>query len=157
MPDPSALKVVKSMILPVIDYGDTLYSVTNKTLMDQLQAAFDRALKTAYFMDEDKRDVDKLRGKAKVNLLIDRREMHLNSAAFTLSLCNDNIDDRDIRTRAHDGRMLKIIWPRDPLYRRSLEFRLPDTWNNLDIETRNITTVSEFQAWNKKLFLDKCT
>ena len=101
--DDSALKVVKSMILPVIDYGDIIYGTTNKTLLDQVQSAFNRGLKTAYYLDDDKRDIDKLLGKAKVNTLLDRREMHMNTAAFKISQIEANVDTRNIRTRAHDG------------------------------------------------------
>ena len=154
--DASALDVLISLILPVIDYGDIIYGVTTKTLMNQLQSAFERGLKTAYYMDEDRRNVPKLMSKAKVNILSDRRQMHLNTAAFNISSIENNIDIRDIRTRAHDGKLLKVIWPKDPFYRKSLEYRLPTVWNALETDTRNIALKVTFQTWNKKFFLDKC-
>ena len=153
--DISALVVLISLILPVIDYGDIIYGVTTKTLLNQLQSAFERGLKTAYYMDDDRRDVAKLMAKAEVNLLSNRREMHMNMASFNISLLPGNVDQRDIRTRAHDGKLLKVIWPKDPFYRKSLEYRLPIVWNNLKTETRNITLKVPFQTWNKKHFLER--
>ena len=82
--------------------------------------------------------------------------MHINTAAYKLTQVEANLDNRDIQTRAHDGKLLKVTWPKDPLYRRSLEYRLPTAWNDLLVETRNLDNMA-FQAWNKKFYLDKCT
>ena len=62
-----------------------------------------------------------------------------------------------LNTRAQHGKLLKIMWPKDPFYRKSLEYRLADTWNNLTIDTRNLDTFDKFQGWNKQFYLDKCT
>ena len=92
--------------------------------------------------------------KLNVNRLEDRRQMHLNTAAFDLSLDDSHIDKRDIRTRAHDQKLLNINRPINPFYRKSLEFRVPTTWNSFESDTRSIIDKDRFQRWNKKRFKD---
>ena len=80
--------------------------------------------------------------------------MHLSQAAFDLSLNEQWIDGRDIRTRAHDGKLLTIKRPKKNFYRKSLEFRLPTLWNSFKQDTRNIIEKDKFQRWNKKRYKD---
>ena len=148
----SALKVLKCIMLPVIDYADIIHTCTNKTILDRLQNAFERALKTLY--PGDRSGIPALSVKAKVNKLSDRRHMHLLDAAFNLTLDHSNIDDRDIRTRAHDGKHLLVKRPKNPIYRKSLEYRLSTTWNSLKTEPRILETKEEFQRWNQKFHSD---
>ena len=84
----------------------------------------------------------------------DRRTMHLNTAAFDFSMVEVNIDSRDIRTRAHDERLVKIIRPKNPFYRKSYEFRVSSLWNSFDNEIRAHTEKDKFQRWNKKRYKD---
>ena len=148
----SSEKVLRNMILPSIDYGDIIYSVTSKTVLEGLQYAFNRGLKTTY-RNEEFHVVPSLR-KLKVSRLQDRREMHLYTAAFDLSTNESWIDNRDIRTRAHDQKMLIVNRPKNPFYRKSLEFRVPTLWNSFTNETRSIADKDRFQRWNKKRFKD---
>ena len=148
LPKHAALKVVKCMILPVIDYADTIYMVTTATLLKNLQNAFNRGLKTAYMNQRD--TIESLQRESKIGTLERRRIMHMNSASFKASLDNNLIDPRDIRTRAHDARMLVVNRPRDPFYRRSLEYRLATNWNDLHHTTRVIDNKVTFHGWNNK-------
>ena len=152
IPQKASEKVLKCMIFPAIDYGDLLYGITTKTILENLQYAFNRGLKTT-FKDEEFHVEPCLR-KLQVNKLEDRRNMHLNTAAFDLSQNDSYIDNRDIRTRAHDQKLLKIKRPINPFYRKSLEFRVPTTWNSFDNDTRSIIDKDRFQRWNKKRFKD---
>ena len=136
------------MILPVIDYADTIYMVTTATLLNNLQNAFNRGLKTAYMNQRD--TIESLQRESKVGTLEKRRLMHLNTASFNLSLEEDCIDNRDIRTRAHDARMMVVKRPKDAFYRKSLEFRLSTNWNDLHHTSRALDTKVAFQTWNFK-------
>ena len=140
------------MILPTIDYGDTLYSVTNQNILENLQYAFNRGLKTTYNNEEF--HVDPCLRKCDVNRLDDRRTMHLNTAAFDFSADVNNLDIRDIRTRAHDEHLVKIVRPKNPFYRKSFEFRVSSLWNSFDNEIRAHTENEKFQRWNKKRYKD---
>ena len=129
----------------VIDYADTIYMTTNKLLLTQVQNAFNRGLKTAYMNHWD--TIESLQRESKVGTLEKRREMHLNMASFDFSTKEVNIDVRDIRTRAHDARMVLVRRPLDPFYRKSIEFRVATNWNSLKNETRLIDTRTKFHSW----------
>ena len=148
----SSAKVLTCMILPTIDYGDTLYNVTNLNILENLQYAFNRGLKTTYNKEEF--HVEPCLQKCNVNKLDDRRTMHMNTAAFDFSSDENNLDIRDIRTRAHDERLVKIIRPKNPFYRKSYEFRVSSLWNSFNNEIRAYVDKEKFQRWNKKRFKD---
>jgi hypothetical protein len=150
--DESSEKVLRNMILPSIDYGDIIYGTTTKTILENLQYSFNRGLKTTYRNEEF--HVDPCLKKLKVNKLHDRRDMHLATSAFDLSTDDTLVDNRDIRTRAHDQKLLVIHRPINPFYRKSLAFRVPTLWNSFHVDTRNIADKDRFQRWNKKRFKD---
>ena len=152
MAEKTSAKVLTSMILPAIDYGDILYSVSTKDSLENLQYAFNRGLKTTY--NKEDFHVEPCLRKLGVNTLEDRREMHLSSAAFDFASIDKNIDKRNIRTRAHDNRLVKIVWPKNPHYRKSHEFRVSTLWNSFKDETRAIIDKDKFQRWNKKRYKD---
>ena len=62
------------MILPSLDYGDTIYDITQKTILENLQSAFNRGLKTTYNKEEFHEAPCLV--KLKVNTLADRREIY---------------------------------------------------------------------------------
>ena len=74
--------------------------------------------------------------------------------AFKASMSPDLIDVRNIRTRAHDQRLLKIKRVKNPAYRNSLEFRTAIKWNSLHKDTRKIDDLASFTTW-LDCFFDK--
>ena len=69
--------------------------------------------------------------------LIHRRRLHLLNLAYSLSFNKDYLDNRDIRTRNHEGKLFHLYkldhyrCGQDPIYRAMCE------WNSLDVQTRN--------------------
>ena len=79
----AALDIIKSKILPVIDYGHLIYGAGNKGSLDKLQTILNRILRLCFFLDRDA-PLDALLKSAEINLLADRREKALTMASFSL-------------------------------------------------------------------------
>ena len=154
LPDSAALKIVKSMILPAVDYSDIVYMTATKTHLDKIQQIIDKGVRIS-LRNKNTINAEKLRKVAKINLLADRRQAHLTKTAFVSSLDDKVIDKRNIRTRAHNARLIKVKRPKNPAYRKSLEFRIAMTWNSLDVQTRAIKDYSAFKRWLDKTLVDK--
>ena len=123
MPKTAAIKIVKSMILPIMDYCDVFYGIATKTNCHKLQLLQNRALKIAY-RRQGITNIATLHRKAKLNKLKHRRQQHLWEIAFRKSLMDTKLDNRQIRTRVHDQRLLRVIKAKKPAYRKSLRYRL---------------------------------
>ena len=149
MPEYESVRVVKTMILPVIDYCDVFYDVAGQTCLEGLQVLINKSLKIAY-RRSGILNTAALHRKAKLNKLKDRRHFHLMELAFKATLVEDALDVRPIRTRRHDQRLLKHTRSLNPVYARSLEYRLAGAWNNLVVETRAIKEGPRFTKWNKE-------
>ena len=150
----AAKKILKAMILPVADYGDLVYGTCIKTHIAKLQLVINKGLRTC-LKDRNTINTEKLLKLADINYLEDRRDKHLLQKAFEVSLDIKAVDRRNIRTRAHDERLLKVKRPKNPIYSRSLEFRVATTWNKLDITTRALKTKEQFKQWNDGKYKDK--
>ena len=148
-PEAASLDVVKTMLLPVLDYGDLVYGVAPETILDNLQPLVNSALRTVYW-NKNTRNHQKLHKLAKLNLLKDRRKKHLLVHSFRASLKADRRDHRPIRTRAHDERLIVNTRAKNPAFRKSLLFRTASTWNKLDVTTRKYKNETEFKGWLKK-------
>ena len=149
LPTSASLDVVKTMILPVLDYGDIIYDVAPKTTKDNLQPLINNALRTVYW-NENTRNHEKLHKLADLNLLNDRRDSHMLLHSFRASLKQDRIDNRLIRTRAHDERLMKSHRVKNGAYRKSLLHRTSTIWNHLDVAVRQYKKETEFKSWLKK-------
>ena len=150
----AAVDVLKTMILPITDYGDICYMVAIKTHILKLQNAINKGLRTA-LCHRGTINTEKLMKVAKLNSLEDRREQHLSHKAFLQSLNINLVDRRPIRTRAHDERLLKVKRPLNPNYRKSLEYRLSMRWNSFENETRAIKEENQFKQWNDNIYKAK--
>ena len=142
------------MILPAIDYSDVVYMTAIKTHINRLQQVVDGGVRTC-IKNKGTINALKLRKVAKLNSLEERRDAHLLKKAFVVSLDADALDKRQIRTRVHDERLLKITRPKNPAYRKSLEYRVATTWNKLEISIRAIKDHGNFKKWIDKTLVDK--
>ena len=98
LPVAASLNVVKTMLLPILDYGDLIYGVAPPTTLDNLQPLVNNALRTVYW-NKGTKNHEKLHKLAELNLLKQRREMHLLMHSFKASLDLARRDNRPIRTR----------------------------------------------------------
>ena len=154
MSEKAAVDVLKTMILPVTDYGDICYMVATKTHILKLQNALNKSLRTA-LCHRGTINTEKLMKVAGINYLNDRRDQHLSHKALIQSLNINLVDRRPIRTRAQDERLLKVNRPLNPSYTHSIEFRLANRWNSFEIDTRAIRDENQFKQWNDNLYKEK--
>ena len=154
MTQKSAADVLKLMLLPSIDYGDIFYTSAIKTELEHLQSSFDRGLRTTY-IHEDTINAKKLTKIAELNSLADRRTFHVELTAFKLTLDNNEMDNRLIFTRLHDGKLLHTTWPKNPHYRKSLRYRQATTWNSFHTNIRIIDDLNTFIAKRKEFYVNK--
>ena len=71
-----ALRMYKTMILPVLEYGDILYEGANKKLIDKLQVIQNRCLRTCLLPNQHIPTI-RLHESCEIANLISRRKMHL--------------------------------------------------------------------------------
>ena len=149
LPESASLDVVKTMLMPILDYGDLVYDIAPKTTKQNLQPLVNSSLRTVYW-NKNTRNHEKLHKLADMNLLVDRREQHLLTHSFRASLQHHRLDHRPIRTRVHDERLIRVNRAYNPVFRKSLTYRTAEAWNHLDNAVRSYKTETEFKSWLKK-------
>ena len=115
LPQEPALKVVKTMVIPIIDYCDVFYDVASKTNLENIQRLVNRSLRITY-RRTGILNTAALHRKAKLNELKDRRHMHILELAFKKSLIDSELDIINIATRRRDQRLLSQKRAKNPAY-----------------------------------------
>ena len=85
----------------------------------------------------------------------ERRAAHTNN--FMFGRLNDPkyVDNRDIRTRAHDAPLFKVKVPKLEMHKRSVEYAGAVQWNGLPAESRNIREQDKFKKMQKDIMTGK--
>ena len=146
--DVTALKVYKSMILPYFDYGDIIYMNSNQDGLDKLQRLQNRCLKICKRLDR-RHETKDLHVITRCPMLSDRRTAHINNFMYKRLVREHHVDDRDIRTRAHDAPLFRLEVPKLEAYKRSVKYSGASQWNSLPAEVRNIDNFKQFKAMQK--------
>ena len=138
--DGTCLRIYKTMILPLLDYGDVIYSGTSQKNLDRLQKIQNRALRICM----------------NVQCYMSRIQLHISCNVMPLKLCrkmnlrkfmfkqksNANlIVTREIRTRRHDALIFETCRPNLKLFKKSTIYRGTLEWNNLATIARNIVLI----------------
>ena len=90
---------------------------------------------------------------AGVPFLIDRREAHLLNFMYNRKSNRSLLNNREIRTRAHDAPLFEVTIPRCEAFKRSVGYFGAVKWNELPPATRNIHNYSEFKQFQKNHML----
>ena len=108
----TSLYIYKSMILPYFDYADAIYSRANTTQLDKLQRLQNKCLKIC--MGRDRLfSTNRAHRETKVPFLKDRGSTHtLNFMYKRNSEKPQLLNNREIRTRAHDAPLFRVKVPR---------------------------------------------
>ena len=77
----ASIRIYKTMILPLIDYGDVLYDGTNQFLLKKIQTIENRCLRTCVYKNYNI-TVDNLHEMCTISTLYKRRNMHLKLFMF---------------------------------------------------------------------------
>ena len=145
-----ALKIYKTMVLPYIDYADVIYSKARAADLEKVQRLQNRCLKLCQVRDR-LFSTDRVHKDANVPFLHDRRKAHtLNFMYIRKDRKPALLNRREIRTRAHDAPVFSVGIPRCEAFKCSVAVFGAMEWNNLEVEVRNIATITAFKEGQKK-------
>ena len=150
----TSTRIFQSMIAPLIDYGNIVYSGTSVRNLDKLQSLQNRGLRIC-INDNQYYSTDLLHHRCKVPNLDTRLTYNLRKYMFRQKNNMELVVQREIRTRRHDAVIYETCRPNLEKYKKGAIYRGIVEWNNLDVNTRNIETFCEFKSVQKKWMLDK--
>ena len=148
----TAITIYKTMILPIIEYGDVIYDGANQKLLNDLQTAQNRILRTCLYEDRAA-NTNMLHRNCNISKLQDRRLLHLNLFMYKQKLNVNIVNNRNIRTRAHDALLFTTVKPNNEKYKRNVFYKGALLWNNLPVVERNIPTYEKFKTVQKQKLL----
>ena len=147
-----ALKIYKSMILPYFDYGDVIYGSANQEGLDKLQRLQNRCLKICKQLNI-RYNTDALHSITKMPKLEKRRVAHMNNFIHG-RLKNSFVDEREIRTRAHDAPLYTVSVPKIEAYKRAVIYKGSCGWNSLPADLRDIKDQTLFKSKQRAIMLE---
>ena len=150
----TASKIFQSMIAPLIDYGDIVYSGTSQKNLDKLQALQNRGLRIC-INEHQSFSRDALHQRCKIPDLENRRIYNLRKYMFRQKENMNLVVQREIRTRRHDAIIYETSRPNLEKYKKGATYRGVIEWNGLDVDTRNIEFFKDFKIAQKKIMMDK--
>ena len=143
-----ALKIFKSMILPYFDYADVVYHTANSGDLEKLQCLQNRCLKVCLGLHKryETNEVHRLAGCTKLEK---RRESHISNFMYQRKDKGHLLDEREIKTRAHDAPLFQISHPLKETFKRAVKYEGALAWNNLPAGVRNIENFDKFKNFQK--------
>ena len=132
----AAVMVYKSMILPLLEYGDIFLSSTSLDNRKKLQVLQNKGLRCALGREATSSSSE-IHGEVNLLKLKFRREQHL------LNFMHDWAQDPKrlkvkpsggVQTRSHRKKMLYVKKPRTEKFKKSFAYRGPKKWNCLSEE-----------------------
>ena len=154
--DDTALNIYKAMLLPYFDYADVIFDRALNKDISKLQKLQNKCLKICKGK-ERRFSTDMIHKLAEVPFLKDRREAHVLNFMYTRKSNIQLLNNREIRTRAHDAPLFEIKVPRCEAYKRSVGYSGGNCWNNLPPNERNTATFQAFKRLQKVKMLNPLT
>ena len=143
------LKMYKTMILPHIDYGDILYDIAGKYILDKIQVAENKALRMCLGVDHRYPTI-LTHQEAAISSLVPRRRMHILNFMYKQTANPEIVNNRPIHTRAHDAPLFITIKPKNETTKKSVLYRGAILWNNLPVQVRLIADYEKFKLDRKR-------
>ena len=140
----AALQIYRTMILPILEYGCSLYDSAAKKLTDKLQVAQNSALKAVFGLPK-LTPTTVLHTKAKIAQLVERRQRAVLIHSYQRTKQKKYIDPRPLFTRTHSAASLKIPPARTNLAQRALAYRGAVLFNKLPIALREVPDLHVFK------------
>ena len=106
----TALTIYKTMILPILEYGDVAYDNSDLQLLDKLQVLQNRALRICLNRQEHV-PVVRMHQDCKIAKFKARRITHLRMFMYKQKYNELIVNYRDVRTRAHDALLFNTVRP----------------------------------------------
>ena len=131
----AAILVYKSMLLPILEYGDIFLSAASVENRKKLQILQNKGLRCALNKGIEA-SRDQLHDEAGLLRLNLRREQHLLNYMYDCSQDPQLIKKRStesVQTRSHLKKLLKVKKPITEKFKKSLAYKGPVKWNSLPI------------------------
>ena len=145
----TATILYKSMILPVIEYGDVIYGGTTGRLIHRLQSARNRILRICIYSNVYM-EKDQMYEICKTTKLEVRREVHLNLFMYKQQTNTSIINTRKVNTRAHDALLFTTKETNNEKYKQNIYYRGALSWNGLPVAERITPDFATFKITQKK-------
>lgn len=157
-----AIKLYKSLILPVIDYGDVFYGCVPNILLDRVQKLQNKALRIIDLPPRYTSNLDLHVRYQVIPLFIRRRNNLLKMVHMYL---RHNLDDLDIAwddvtplselgnrmiTRQTTTPFIPVRMPKSTKYKLSCAYSGPKLWLDQPLTTRQIADQEEFKIHLKR-------
>ena len=129
----AAILVYKSMLLPILEYGDIFLSAASALNRKKLQTLQNKGLRCALNKGLDCSCAD-LHTEVGLLKLEHRREQHLLNFMFDWAKDKDNVKKRpsySIKTRSSKKKLLKLKKPRTEKYKKTFAYVGSKKWNSL--------------------------
>ena len=134
-----AIRIYKTMILPVLEYGDVLYDGVNEKLIGKLQTVQNRCLRTGLLPQEHIPTI-RLHEICGIGNLVMRRKMHLQLYMFKQKHNVDLVNNRTVCTRAHDAILFTTKKPNSEKYKINVFYKGALAWNSMSVQIRRSQT-----------------
>ena len=149
-----ALRIYKTIILPVLEYGDTLYDGANLKLTGKLQILQNRCLRTC-LMPKQHIPTIRLHEVCNIAKLNMRRKMHLQLYMYKQKTNLSIVNTRNIATRIHDATIFTTKKPNSEKYKLNVLYKGAMAWNSLSVVIRKSQTyITLKNVLNEKLISD---
>ena len=118
----AALRIYKTMILPIIEYGDILYDGSNSKLLGKLQTTQNRCLRLVYYRQYHVPVIflHEICMNSKLGL---RRYMHLLLFMFKQKSNVEIVNSRVINTRIHNALLFITEKPNSEKYKNNVLYK----------------------------------
>ena len=129
----AAVLVYKSMLLPLLEYGDLFLSFTSVENRKKLQTLQNKGLRCALGAEATASSVE-IHGEAGLLKLKFRREQHLLNYMYDRAQDPRNLKGKSIstiKTRSQSKKLLRLKKPHTEKFKKSLAYRGPKKWNSL--------------------------
>ena len=144
----AAIQIYKSMVLPYFDYGDMIYQSVNSKHLSKIQKLQNRGLRIC-FGHRNILSIDDMHTEAKLVKLEIRRTHHVYNFMFKQKLNQSVVDNRNIRTRAHDAILYESNMPRCEKFKKNVFYYGARLWNQLPVNERRIDENNKFKNVQK--------
>ena len=144
----AALKIYKTMILPLIEYGDILYDNSNAKLLKKFQTLQSRSLRICSY-EPYHVPVIYLHEICNIARLDLRRKMHIILYMYKQKRNYAIINTREVFTRAHDAILYVFDRPNSEKYKNNVLYKGAIEWNSLTVEERQIQTYEIMKSYLK--------
>ena len=134
-----ALRIYKTMILPILEYGDILYDGTSNKLTGKLQTLQNRCLRTCLIPKQHIPTI-RMHEICKIANLKPRRKMHLQLCMFRQRNNPAIVNTRNVCTRLHDAVLFNTLKPNSGKYKVNVFYKGAMACNTLSVVARNAQT-----------------